>query len=493
MDESEENTKTPLTNTVVFICIIAGSSGLMYGYDTTVSGGVMMMRPFLEKFYPSVLAKMKDMNSQNSKQDQYCLFDTHKLTAFISSMFIAGLVSSLLAGRLTSLIGRRFSLITSGILYMTGNALAVFAQKVSTLILGRLFVGFGIGFANQAAPVYITEMAPSKFRGALNTAFQFFICFGGLIASLINFAANHSNNNNGWRIALGCASVPAMMLTIGALFIPDTPSSLIERGKNDEALAALTKVRSTKAGAVSELKDLISFKIAAKLTNESPYVKLMGPRYRRQLVLTVAIAGFQQLTGIGMVAFYAPVVMRTIGMGAEGSLFAAVIIGVVNLASVLLSACMVDKIGRKFLFLQGGVQIIFSQVFVACTLALESQGMIEEFEQNYGIAVLVLMCLISSAFGWSWGPLTWLVPSEILPIEVRAAGTGIGVATNFLITFILTQLSMEMLCYMRFGLFLFYGATTFFMTTIIGAFLPETKGVPLEDMDDVWRKHWYWK
>lgn len=110
----------------------------------------MMMRPFLEKFYPSVLDKMKDM-----KQDQYCLFDTHKLTAFISSMFIAGLVSSLLAGRLTSLIGRRFSLITSGILYMTGNALAVFAQKVSTLIVGRLFVGFGIGFANQVCTFYI--------------------------------------------------------------------------------------------------------------------------------------------------------------------------------------------------------------------------------------------------------------------------------------------------------------------------------------------------
>lgn len=116
-----------------------------------------------------------------------------------------------------------------------------------------------------------------------------------------------------------------------------------------------------------------------------------------------------------------------------------------------------------------------------------------DFPYNYGIAVLVLMCLISSAFGWSWGPLTWLVPSEILPIEVRAAGTAIGVATNFIITFILAQFSMWMLCSMEFGLFFFYGATTFFMTAVIGAFLPETKGVPLESMENLWTKHWYWK
>ncbi|KAD6454368.1 hypothetical protein E3N88_09074 [Mikania micrantha] len=326
MEEDEEICKTPLTNTVVAVCIIAGSSGLMYGYDTTVTGGVMMMKPFLEKFFPTVLAKMR----REVKQDQYCLFDSHILAAFISSMFIAGLVSSLLAGRVTSVIGRRFSLIISGILFIMGNGFEVFAQNVAILIVGRLFVGFGIGFANQAAPVYITEMAPSKWRGALNTAFQFFVCVGAVIASLINLAANYSNNSNGWRLALGCASVPAMILTIGALFIPDTPSSLIQRGKNVEALAALTK--------------------------------LTEPRYRPQLVLTVAIAGFQQLTGVGMVAFYAPVVLRTIGIGPEGSLFAALVIGVVHLTSVLMSTCMVDNIGRRLLFLQGGVQIIFAHV-----------------------------------------------------------------------------------------------------------------------------------
>ncbi|XP_071740440.1 sugar transport protein 5-like [Rutidosis leptorrhynchoides] len=494
---------------------IKSSSGLMYGYDTTVSGGVMMMMPFLAKFFPSILANIRD-----SREDEYCLFNSHKVTAFVSSMFIAGMVSSLLAGRLTNLIGRRFSLITGGILFLMGNALSVSAQDVSMLISGRLFVGFGIGFANQhkctqtgrimgsglkgsfckgsngsgqAAPVYITEMAPSKWRGALNSAFQFFICLGTIIASLINLAANHSNSNYGWRLALGCASVPAMVLIIGALFIPDTPSSLIQRGKNLEALAALTKVRSTKAGAEAELKDLIISSQVAKKSLWRPYMKLMEPSYRPPLVLTITIAGFQQLTGIGLVGFYAPVVMRTIGLGAEGSLLAALVIGLVNLASVLKSTCMVDHIGRKFMFLQGGVQIIFAHVFIACTLAVQSQGIDVDFPYNYGMAVLVLMCVISSAFGYSWGPLTWLVPSEILPIEVRTAGTAIGVATNFLITFILTQFSMWMLCSMKFGLFFFYGATTFLMTIVIAGFLPETKGVPLESMENLWSKHWFWK
>ncbi|KAK9073955.1 hypothetical protein SSX86_006549 [Deinandra increscens subsp. villosa] len=491
MEEDEEICKTPLTNTVITVCIIAGSSGLMYGYDTTVTGGVMMMKPFLEKFFPAVLAKMRD-----PKQEQYCVFDSHKLAAFISSMFIAGLVSSLLAGRVTCVIGRRFSLITSGILFIAGNCFAIFAQNVITLIVGRMVVGFGIGFANQAAPVYITEMAPSKWRGALNTAFQFFVCVGGVIAGLINIAANRSSSSNGWRLALGGATVPAMILTVGALFIPDTPSSLIQRGRNVEALVALTKVRSTKAGAEAELKDLITSNQGTRSNHLNPYGKLMEPKYRPQLVLTVAIAGFQQLTGVGMVAFYAPAVLRTIGIGTEGSLLASLIIGVVNLVSVLMSTFMVDKIGRRLLFLQGGIQIIFAHVFIACTLAIQSLGNVAEFEEfahSYWIAVVVLMCLISSAFGWSWGPLTWLVPSEILPIEVRAVGTGISVSTNFAITFILAQGSMPMLCTMKFALFLFYGAMTSLMTFIIGVFLPETKNVPLESMDGVWSKHWYWK
>lgn len=110
----------------------------------------MMMRPFLEKFFPAVL-----VNMNNARQDEYCLFNSHKLSAFISSMFIAGLVSSLLAGRVSSVIGRKFSLVTSGILFLMGNALSAFAQNVTTLIVGRLFVGFGVGFANQVCTFYI--------------------------------------------------------------------------------------------------------------------------------------------------------------------------------------------------------------------------------------------------------------------------------------------------------------------------------------------------
>lgn len=205
-------------------------------------------------------------------------------------------------------------------------------------------------------------MAPSKWRGALNTAFQFFVCLGAVIASLINLAANHSKSSHGWRLSLGCASVPAMILIIGAFFIPDTPSSLIQRGKSDEALAALTKVRSTREGAEAELKDLMDFNEAVRSSHEWPYKTLMEPKYRPHLVLTVLIAGFQQLTGIGMIAFYSPVVLRTIGIQTEESLFGSLVIGVVNLASVLMSTCMVDNVGRRLMFLQGGVQIIFGHV-----------------------------------------------------------------------------------------------------------------------------------
>lgn len=213
----------------------------------------------------------------------------------------------------------------------------------------------------QAAPIYLTEMAPSRWRGTLNTAFQTFLCIGVVLATLINFASI-PYGDKGWRIALGCAAVPGIIMTVAALFIPDTPRSLIQRGKITEARKSLGKVRGSRANVEAELNELISSINAAKAEHQEPFKKLFKLRYRPHLVLTVGIAFFQQLTGVGMVAFYAPVLFRSMGLGMKTALMGAVILGAVNLGSTLVAAFVADKIGRRFLFLEGGIQIICAEV-----------------------------------------------------------------------------------------------------------------------------------
>lgn len=448
------------------------------------------MEPFLKKFFPSVLEKMA--GTQTAKQDVYCTFDSEVLTAFTSSLYIAGMVASLAASIVMTSTGRKGILVISGIIFFIGSALDAFAINIVMLILGRLFLGFGIGFANQAAPVYLSEMAPPKWRGTLATAFQFFLTFGNVLATLVNYFA-FGLNKLGWRVSLGFAAVPAAIMTVGALFIPDTPSSLIQRGKIHKARESLSRVRGIDSDNEAELNDLISSNEATKAGQEGPYKLIFHQRYRPHLVLTVVVGLFQQLTGINLVAFYAPVLFRTFGWSGSSALLGAILLGVVNCGSTLVSMYLVDRAGRRFLYLEGGIQTCICQVAIGCILAFEIGNAGTAALSNTGAtAILVLMCGIAAAFGWSWGPLTWIIPSEILPLEVRPAGQGICIASNFALTFVLAQISMTMFCHLKYGVFLLYAAVVAIMTVFLALFLPETKGIQPGSMGDVWKKHWYW-
>lgn len=202
-------------------------------------------------------------------------------------------------------------------------------------------------------------MAPSKWRGALNTGFQFFIGIGVVAANCINYAA--SKKTWGWRLSLGLAVVPAVIMTIGALLISDTPSSLVVRGKVEQAKHSLIKVRGVGTDVEPELNDLIKLSEKAKADQE-PFVTIFERQYRPHLVMAIAIPFFQQLTGINIIAFYAPVLFQSVGFGSDSALIAAIILGLVNLASILVSTVVVDRFGRRFLFLEGGVQMFLCQV-----------------------------------------------------------------------------------------------------------------------------------
>lgn len=334
-------------------------------------------------------------------------------------------------------------------------------------------------------------MAPPRYRGAINNGFQFSVGIGALSANLINYGTEKIEGGWGWRISLAMAAAPASILTLGAIFLPETPNSLIQHTDDHErAKLLLQRVRGTEDVQV-ELDDLIIASSISK-TIEHPFKNILKRKYRPQLVMAIAIPFFQQVTGINVIAFYAPILFRTIGLGESASLMSSIVTGIVGTGSTFISMLIVDKLGRRALFVFGGVQMFVSQIMVGglMTAELGDHGGISK---GYASIVLILICIYVAGFGWSWGPLGWLVPSEIFPLEIRSAGQSIVVAVSFLFTFIVAQTFLAMLCHFKSGIFFFFGGWVVVMTGFVYYLLPETKNLPIEKMDRVWREHWFWK
>ncbi|PON85773.1 Sugar/inositol transporter [Trema orientale] len=477
-----------LTPFVTVTCIVAAMGGLIFGYDIGISGGVTSMNPFLLKFFPSVYRK----KMANQSTNQYCQYDSQTLTMFTSSLYLAALLASLVASTVTRKFGRKLSMLFGGVLFFAGAILNGFAQKVWMLIVGRILLGFGIGFTNQSVPLYLSEMAPYKYRGALNIGFQLSITVGILVANVLNYFFAKIKGGWGWRLSLGGALVPALIITVGSLVLPDTPNSMIERGQRDEARAKLQRVRGI-ADVDEEFNDLVAASEASAQV-EHPWRKLLERKYRPHLSMAILIPFFQQLTGINVIMFYAPVLFNTIGFGDDASLMSAVITGIVNVGATLVSIYGVDKWGRRFLFLEGGVQMLICQAVVAAAIGAKFgiNGNPGELPKWYAIVVVVFICTYVAGFAWSWGPLGWLVPSEIFPLEIRSAAQSINVSVNMVFTFIVAQIFLTMLCHLKFGLFIFFAFFVLIMSFFVYFFLPETKGIPIEEMNQIWRNHWYW-
>ncbi|CAI9787912.1 unnamed protein product [Fraxinus pennsylvanica] len=477
-----------LTLYVTVTCIVAAMGGLIFGYDIGISGGVTTMDSFLDKFFPSVHRKQKADDSTN----QYCKFDSQTLTMFTSSLYLAALLSSLVASTVTRKLGRKLSMLFGGVLFCTGALINGFARHVWMLIVGRILLGFGIGFANQSVPLYLSEMAPYKYRGALNIGFQLSITVGILVANVLNYFFKKIHGGWGWRLSLGGAMVPALIITVGSLVLPETPNSMIERGNQEEARVKLKRIRGI-VNVDDEFNDLVAASEESRMV-EHPWGNLLQRKYRPHLTMAILIPFFQQLTGINVIMFYAPVLFITIGFGSDASLMSAVITGGVNVLATLVSIYGVDKWGRRFLFLEGGVQMLICQIAVAICIAVKFgvDGNPGELPKWYAIVVVLFICVYVAGFSWSWGPLGWLVPSEIFPLEIRSAAQSINVSVNMLFTFVIAQIFMTMLCHFKFGLFLFFGFWVVIMTIFVFFFLPETKNIPIEEIVIVWKQHWFW-
>uniref|UniRef100_A0ACD5UPF7 Uncharacterized protein n=1 Tax=Avena sativa TaxID=4498 RepID=A0ACD5UPF7_AVESA len=475
-----------ITPIVVTSCVMAATGGLMFGYDIGVSGGVSSMEDFLREFFPKVLRKMHENKGSN-----YCKFNDQGLQLFTSTLYLAGLTSTFFASYTTRRLGRRVTMLIAGAFFIIGVIFSGAAHNLGTLIIGRTLLGCGVGFANQAVPLFLSEIAPARIRGGLNALFQLNITLGILFATLVNYGTSKIHPW-GWRLSLSLAGIPAVLLTVSALFMVDTPNSLIERGRPEAGKAVLKKIRGT-SNVDREFDEIVEAShIAHKVKH--PFRSLLQRRNRPLLAVTVLLQMFQQLTGISAIMFYAPVLFTTLGFKTEASLYSAVITGAVNALSTLVSMYTVDRVGRRMLLLDGGVQMFLSLVAMAVVMRIKVTDHSNSLDRDWAILVVIIICNFVSSFAWSWSPLGWLIPSETFPLETRSAGQSVSVCANLLFTFVFAQAFLSMLCHLKHFIFVFFSVCVLTMSVFVLLFLPETKNVPIEEMAErVWKRHWYWK
>ncbi|KAG0489099.1 hypothetical protein HPP92_007757 [Vanilla planifolia] len=331
----------------------------MFGYDIGISGGVTAMDDFLEKFFPVVYRRKRE-----AKEDNYCKYDNQGLQLFTSSLYLSALLASFAASKTCSKYGRKVTMQFASLFFLVGVALNAAARDLLMLIIGRILLGMGVGFGNQAVPLFLSEIAPVRIRGALNILFQLDVTIGIFIANIVNyFTANL--HLWGWRLSLGLAGVPALILCFGSFVITETPSSLIQRERLEEGHAILRKIRGT-SNVDAEYQEIVHASEAARRVKH-PFRNLMMRSSRPQLVIAVAMQVFQQFTGINAIMFYSPVLFQTIGFKNDASLLSAVITGSVNVLSTLVSVASVDKLGRRWLLLEACVQMLITQARIDST------------------------------------------------------------------------------------------------------------------------------
>nr|CAD1825128.1 unnamed protein product [Ananas comosus var. bracteatus] len=497
-----------LTFSMIITCVVAASGGLIFGYDVGVSGGVTTMESFLRLFFPDVLRKMSE-----AKRDEYCLYDSQKLTAFTSSLYIAGLAASLVAGSLTKAVGRQAILLLGGALFFVGAAVNAAAVNVAMLIIGRILLGFGVGFTNQA---WMRLAQKPAWYGRSGVP-------GGGVAPAVARRLHDGvsvlpphRRRRGERRQLRHRPPPPLGLAPlrrpgGRPRRPPPPRRPPHPRHPQQPPPPRHARRRPRrppppprpaADVDAELKDVARAVEDARRNEEGAFARiLLQRRYRPHLVMAFAVPLFQQLTGVIVLAFFSPILFQTVGFGSNAALMGAVILAAVDLAAILVSTFTVDRYGRKVLFILGGVQMIISltnseQRTAGCGVVdngVENRGNGgATMAKPYATAVVVLLCFFSAAYGWSWGPLGWIIPSEIFPVEIRSAGQGISVAVGLGCTFVQTQTFLAMLCRFKFATFAYYAGWVTLMTVFVAAFLPETRGVPLESMRSVWARHWYW-
>lgn len=454
MGGPDENAEAINLKSVYYITGIAALGGLLFGYDTAVISGAI---GFLQTKF-ELSAAMKGWAA--------------------SSAIIGCIFGAMLAGWTSDKWGRKRILILTAVLFGVSAIGSAIPANLTQFVIARFIGGLGVGAASMLSPLYITELAPASIRGRLVSLYQLAIVLGILMIFFVNMLVQGLgdelwNVEIGWRYMLGSEILPAILFFTAMFFVPESPRWLVKEGRIDEAMDVLSNINGVET-AKNILKDIQE----ALLEEKGTLKELLTGRFKKAVLVGVGLAVFSQFQGINAIMYYAPEIFKEVGIPTHLAFLQTVIIGVINTIFTFVAILFVDKVGRKALLLGGGVGMGVSLLMI---------GLCFQFEWT-GILLLFFIVTYTGCFAASFGPVTWVVMSEIFPLKMRGIAMSVATFAIWVAVYIVTQL---------FPVFLeeFGPANTFFIffaMSVLGFFfvllkVPETKGKTLEEIE----RHWH--
>jgi MFS transporter, SP family, arabinose:H+ symporter len=449
---------------LMFIAITAALGGFLFGYDTAVISGTI-------GFVKSKFALDAVMEGW-----------------FVSSALVGCIAGVSFAGELSDRIGRKKALIASGLLFSVSAIGCAISASQTELIIYRMVGGIGVGIASMLSPLYISEVSPANVRGRMVALYQLAIAVGILCAYfanawLLQYSTSGEFQNpqlhkifieEVWRAMFGSEAIPAVLFFVAMFFIPKSPRWLASKGMNTEAGKVLERINGTSV-AKTELE---SIKASIAKEEKGAWNVLFKPGIRVAMVAGMLLAILSQFTGINAIIYYGPRIMEESGLKLSDALGGQVFIGFVNVTATIFTIWKIDSFGRKKLLLAGVVGMFLSLAIIGVLFLLNVTG---------GTLILIFILLFCASFSIGFGPVVWVLLSEIYPTNVRGRAMSVATFALWIGTAVIGQVVPWMLENLTAAGTFFVFALCCIPVPFILKRVPETKGMSLEDIEKVWK------
>ncbi|KAK9476440.1 general substrate transporter [Lipomyces japonicus] len=456
--EAHKTTGTLTGKPLLYFTSIFVSLGVfLFGYDQGVMSGIITGEYFLDYFHQPTRAQLGTM---------------------VAILEIGALISSLIVGRIGDIIGRRKTIFYGSIIFVIGGAFQAFTIGMNSMILGRIISGFGVGMLSTIVPVYQSEISPPHHRGRL-ACIEFTGNVVGYASSVwVDYICSFLESDLSWRIPLFLQCVMGSLLFAGSMIISETPRWLLDHDHDTEGIIVIANLHAggdtEHPRAKQEFNEIKENVLLMRAEGERTYSE-MWRRYRKRVLIAMSSQAFAQLNGINVISYYAPLVFEEAGWIGRNAILMTGINALVYVASTIPPWFLVDRWGRRAILLSGAI-------VMAASLSLISYSIYLDVPSTPNMVVLFVI-IYNAFFGYSWGPIPWLYPPEILPLSVRAKGASLSTASNWAFNFVvgeMTPILQELIAWRMYLLHAFFCLMSFVLVYFT---YPETKGVSLEDMD----------
>ncbi|CAK4029891.1 MFS glucose transporter mfs1-like [Lecanosticta acicola] len=444
---------------IYFLSIFVSLGVFLFGYDQGVMSGIITGPYFKNYFNQPTAAEVGTM---------------------VAILEIGALIASLSVGRIGDMLGRRKTILYGAVIFVVGGAIQAFASGMPMMLLGRIIAGLGVGALSTIVPVYQSEISPPHNRGKLACIEFSGNIFGYLCSVWVDYFCSFIKNDWAWRVPLLMQVVMGGLLAVGSFLIVESPRWLLDNDHDEEGIVVIANlygkgdIHNPKAR--DEYREIKMNVLLQRQEGERSY-RDMFKRYYKRVFIAMSAQALAQLNGINVISYYAPLVFEQAGWVGRDAILMTGINGITYLASTVPPWYVVDRLGRRFILLSGAVAMVISLSAISYFIYIDIRAT--------PTLVVIFVMIYNAAFGYSWGPIPWLYPPEILPLSIRAKGASLSTASNWAFNWLvgeMTPILQEAIKWRLYLLHAFFCAVSFVVVWFI---YPETANVRLEDMNSI--------